>query len=82
MEGLGIEGSERRKRVSAGPRTTNERQERRLRRLASVNPFETTRSVGAIWRVVLERQISMRTIYRRIRSYTAQLFGFFWRSVY
>jgi hypothetical protein len=37
--------------------------------LASVNLFETTRSVGATWRAVLERQVSMRTIYRRIRSY-------------
>jgi hypothetical protein len=43
--------------------------ERRLRRLASVNPFETTRSVEVTWRLVLEKQVSMRTIYRGIRSH-------------
>jgi transposase len=63
------ESSERRRRGSGRPRITNERQEKRLRRLASVNPFETIQSVRASWRAVLERQMSMRTIYRRIRSY-------------
>jgi transposase len=62
------EGSGRRRRGSGRARITNERQERRLRRLASVNPFEATRSVEATWRAVLERQVSMQTIYRRIRS--------------
>jgi hypothetical protein len=63
------EGSERRRRGNGRPIITNERQERRLRRLASVNPFETTRLVGSTWRAVLERQVSVATIYRRIRSY-------------
>jgi hypothetical protein len=63
------EGSERRRRGNGRPIITNECQERRLRRLASVNPFETTRSVEATWRAVLERRVSMRTIYRRIHSY-------------
>jgi hypothetical protein len=63
------EGSERRRKDSGRPRITNERQERRLRRLASVNPFETTRSVEVTWRLVLEKQVSMRTIYRGIRSH-------------
>jgi hypothetical protein len=40
------EGSERRRRGSGQPKISNERQEKRFRRLASVNPFETTRSVG------------------------------------
>jgi IS30 family transposase len=68
------EGSERRRRGSGRPRITNERQERRLRRLASVNPFEKHRSVEATWRAVLERQVSMQTIYRRIRSYDLALY--------
>jgi IS30 family transposase len=62
------EGSGRRRRGSGRARITNERQERRLRRLASVNPFEATRSVEATWRAVFERQVSMQTIYCRIRS--------------
>jgi IS30 family transposase len=60
------EGSEKRRKGSG---STNERKERSLRKQASVNPFETTRSVEATWRAVLERQVSMRTIYRRIRSH-------------
>jgi hypothetical protein len=39
------EGSERR-RSSGRLKITNERQERRFRRLTSVNPVETTQSVG------------------------------------
>jgi IS30 family transposase len=56
-------GSERCRKGSGRSGITNERKERRLRRLASVNPFETTRSVEVTWRIVLERQVSMRTIY-------------------
>jgi transposase len=63
------EGSERRRKGSDRPRITNERKERRLRRLASVNLFEITRSVEATWRDVMERQVSMRTLCRRIHSH-------------
>jgi IS30 family transposase len=63
------EGSEMRRKGSGRLRITNERKDRRLRRLASINPFETTRSVEATWRAVFERQVSMGTIYGRIRSH-------------
>jgi hypothetical protein len=41
------EGLERRSKGGGWPRITNQRTERRLRRLASVKPFEITRSVEA-----------------------------------
>jgi IS30 family transposase len=64
------EGSEMRRKGSGRLRITNERKDRRLRRLASINPFETTRSVEATWRAVFERRkVSMGTIYGRIRSH-------------
>jgi hypothetical protein len=43
------EGSERRRKGRGRPQITNECKERRLRRLASVNLFEITRSVEATW---------------------------------
>jgi hypothetical protein len=69
------EGSERRRRASGRPRITNKRQERCLRRLASVNPFETTQSVGATWRV--EKKVASvvsldQSVMKRKQSYTAR----------
>lgn len=51
---------------------TSDREERLLRLSALRDRFSTTSAIGHQWRVAMGRQISMRSIYRRIRTYGLQ----------
>ena len=63
------EGRGTRIRSTGQPRRTTERQNRRLRMLALRDRFSTSRQIGDQWSNEEGRPVSMRTIYRRIRSF-------------
>lgn len=63
------EGVQHRRRGSGRPRRTTDREERRLRLLATRDRFSTTRSIANDWMRGTGLRMSMSTVYRRIRSY-------------
>lgn len=62
-------GQQQRRRGSGGRRQTNERQDRRLRLLALRDRNSTTRLIANQWIAEEGRLVSIRTVYRRIRSF-------------
>lgn len=64
------ENNEERRRPRPGrPRRTTGREDRALRLAALRDRFSSTREIGDRWRDLLHQQISIRTVYRRIRSF-------------
>ena len=63
------EGRHRRAIGTGRQRQTTERQDRRLRLLALRDRFSTTRAIANHWFDAVGRAITMRTAYRRIRSF-------------
>ncbi|RZC37850.1 HTH 38 domain containing protein [Asbolus verrucosus] len=60
---------DRRAQGSGRPRRTTNRQDRHLRLLAFRDHHMSTNSVAAAWYNVMDRVVSMPTIYRRVRSW-------------
>ena len=62
-------GEERRRPRSGRPRGTTVREDSSLRLAALRDRFSSTREIGDRWRGLLNQQISIRSTYRRIRSF-------------
>ena len=60
---------ERRRPRSGRPRRTNDREDRALRLAALRDRFSSTREIGDRWRGLIDNQISIRSVYRRVRSF-------------
>ena len=63
------EGRQHRRRGSGRPRKSNQRQDRLLRLMAVRDRFQTSASVWADWRRAVGPTLSLRSVYRRIRSF-------------
>ncbi|RZB38792.1 HTH 38 and/or DDE 3 domain containing protein [Asbolus verrucosus] len=64
-----VENRDRRAQGSGRPRRTTNRQDRHLRLLAFRDHHMSTNSVAAAWYNVVDRVVSVPTIYRRVRSW-------------
>lgn len=63
------EGIQQHRPAGRPPRRSNLREDRLLRRMATQDRFQTTRSIAVDWTRAMDRHVSMSTIYRRIASF-------------